>query len=114
MQVFSEQNGADEKCASVEYSSLPCVVDHVRTAFAPKLTSAAAIAHAMLGMPEQASVLFSSTAALFGAPGQGSYAAANAALETFASGRSSTGLSTTAVQWGAWAAGVILHTLSHS
>ena len=59
----------------------------------------------MFGMPERASVLFSSTASLFGAPGQGNYAAANAALESFASSRSDTGLVTTAVQWGAWAAG---------
>ena len=78
----------------------------MRTAFAPKLASAVAIAHAMFGMPERASVLFSSTASLFGAPGQGNYAAANAALEGFASSRSASGLVTSAIQWGAWAAGM--------
>ena len=50
-------------------------------------------------------MLFSSTASLFGAPGQGNYAAANAALEAFAVSQSLSGLAITAVQWGAWAAG---------
>ena len=80
-------------------------VGHVRTSFAPKMASAATIAHAMSGMPERASVYFSSTSSLFGAPGQGNYAAANAALEAFASSRSLAGLSNKAIQWGAWATG---------
>ena len=60
----------------------------------------------MVAMPQRASMLFSSTASLFGAPGQGNYAAANAALEAFAASQSLSGLAITAVQWGAWAAGV--------
>ena len=78
----------------------------MRTAFAPKLASVVAIAHAMFAMPERACVLFSSTSSLFGAPGQGNYAAANAALEGFALSRIDAGLATMAVQWGAWAAGM--------
>ena len=78
----------------------------MRTTFAPKLASTIAIAHAMFAMPESAFVLFSSTASLFGAPGQGNYAAANAALEGFALSRISAGLAAMAVQWGAWAAGM--------
>jgi hypothetical protein len=60
----------------------------------------------MVGLPVRATVLFSSTAALFGAPGQGNYAAANAALEAWAADQSQQGQSALAVQWGAWAAGI--------
>jgi NAD(P)-dependent dehydrogenase (short-subunit alcohol dehydrogenase family) len=59
----------------------------------------------MTAMPQRAAMLFSSTASLFGAPGQGNYAAANAALEGFAASQNLTGRAITAVQWGAWAAG---------
>ena len=71
----------------------------------PKLISAVVISEAMLGMPEHASLMFSSTASLFGAPGQGNYAAANAAVEAFTQRRTSVGISVTAIQWGAWAVG---------
>lgn len=78
---------------------------HVRASFAPKLTSAQSMAHAMTALPVRSAVLFSSTAALFGAPGQGNYAAANAALEAWAAGSAAAGQQAVAVQWGAWAAG---------
>lgn len=77
----------------------------MRTAFAPKLASTAAVGRAMAGLPVRATVLFSSTAALFGAPGQGNYAAANAALEAWAAERSLQGQHALAIRWGAWAAG---------
>ncbi len=52
-----------------------------------------------------ASVQFSSAASLFGAPGQGNYAAANAALEAHSAAATSMGIRQMAIQWGAWAAG---------
>lgn len=48
---------------------------------------------------------FSSAAALFGAPGQANYAAANAALDAFAATQAAKGLPIASVQWGAWGAG---------
>lgn len=92
--------------------SMPCA-GHVRQSFAPKLASAEAMAAAMTGLPLRTTVLFSSTAALFGAPGQGNYAAANAALEAWAARRAATGQQAVAVQWGAWAAGSPLCILCH-
>ena len=78
---------------------------HLRSALAPKLDSAVALG-ATLGLhPVRATLAFSSVASLFGAAGQGNYAAANGALEAWAQGQAGSGLTTTAVQWGAWAAG---------
>ncbi len=65
----------------------------------------------MAALPLRSMVLFSSTAALFGAPGQGNYAAANAALEAWATRYAASGQLAVAVQWGAWAAGVPLFCL---
>lgn len=47
-------------------------------------------------------VLFSSVAALLGSPGQANYAAANAAIGSFAHGQQSRGLRSQSIQWGAW------------
>ncbi|MFJ4686717.1 SDR family NAD(P)-dependent oxidoreductase [Streptomyces sp. NPDC088789] len=46
---------------------------------------------------------FSSIASLYGSPGQGSYAAANAALDEFCAWRRAQGLKATSVNWGLWA-----------
>jgi hypothetical protein len=78
----------------------------VRAVFAPKLASTAAMRSAAAAQPVEQLLLFSSAAALFGAPGQANYAAANAALEGWASAAASAGVSSVAIQWGAWAAGM--------
>lgn len=73
---------------------------------APKISSAAAIACAAALLPVASTIQFSSSASLFGAPGQANYAAANAALESTSLAAAARGVPSTAVQWGAWAAGM--------
>ena len=79
----------------------------MRAVHAPKLAAAGALLSAVGAQPLSQLLLFSSAAALFGAPGQASYTAANAALEGWGAAAGASGLNTAAVQWGAWAAGAL-------
>jgi NADPH:quinone reductase-like Zn-dependent oxidoreductase/acyl carrier protein len=47
-------------------------------------------------------VYYASMSAVFGAPGQGNYAAANAFLDALAQDRRARGIPTTSIDWGAW------------
>ena len=57
-------------------------------------------------VPIASLVIFSSTAALLVPAGQANYAAANAAVNAWASARQAAGGTANAVQWGAWASGM--------
>ena len=70
---------------------------------APKLHGSWNLHALTLNHPLDFFVMFSSAAALLGSPGQGNYAAANAALDALAHARHSSGRPALSINWGPWA-----------
>jgi acyl transferase domain-containing protein/acyl carrier protein len=71
--------------------------------FAPKVEGSLHLDRATRSLALEHFVLFGSTAALFGNPGQASYGAANAFLGGLADHRRALGLVASTIDWGAWA-----------
>jgi acyl transferase domain-containing protein len=76
-----------------------------REVFAPKAAGAWNLHTALAGFPIEHFILFSSAAPVLGAPGQGAYSAANAALDGLARFRRARGLPAVSINWGPWADG---------
>ncbi|MEO8384599.1 MAG: SDR family NAD(P)-dependent oxidoreductase [Betaproteobacteria bacterium] len=75
--------------------------DQLHKVLAPKVLGAQYLHAQTQHLPLDFFVLFSSATTLFGNPGQGSYVAANSALESLAIHRRAAGLAATCVRWGA-------------
>ncbi|MFY1830940.1 SDR family NAD(P)-dependent oxidoreductase [Myxococcus fulvus] len=73
---------------------------HLRTVMTPKVRGAWNLHALTRGESLDFFVLYSSVASLLGLPGQGNYAAANAAMDSLAHHRRAVGLPATSVNWG--------------
>ena len=73
------------------------------TVMATKVDGASHLDHETRGLPLDFFVMFSSVAAVFGAPGQGNYAAANAFMDALAHARRAAGRCALSINWGGWA-----------
>ncbi|MFI0424919.1 SDR family NAD(P)-dependent oxidoreductase [Spongiactinospora sp. 9N601] len=78
--------------------------DRLAGVFGPKVDAARHLDELTRGRGLSAFVLFSSAAGVLGTAGQGSYAAANAALDAVARSRRAAGLAATSIAWGVWGA----------
>ncbi len=76
--------------------------EQVERVFAPKVGGAHHLSELTEGYELTHFICFSSTAGLFGAPGQGAYAAANRYLDALAQARRAEGLPATSIAWGLW------------
>jgi phthiocerol/phenolphthiocerol synthesis type-I polyketide synthase D len=76
--------------------------EDLRTVWEPKVTGAWRLHEATEAEPLDWWVGYSSAAALLGSPGQGAYAAANAALDAIVDWRRARGLPAATIDWGTW------------
>ncbi|MEU1630893.1 type I polyketide synthase [Streptomyces sp. NPDC020096] len=77
--------------------------DRMDRVLRPKVDAALHLHELTRDLDLSAFVLFSSSSGVFGGPGQGNYAAANAFLDALAQYRRAQGLAATALAWGLWA-----------
>jgi len=79
--------------------------ERIAAVMAPKVTGARLLDRLSRGLDLDWFVLFSAAAGVWGAPGQGAYAAANAVLDSLAAQRRAEGRHALSIDWGPWAGG---------